>query len=296
MTKLRRTFELAEEEGRTVDEVARERYDSLEAFEEAKDEKRILDDREARRSGRASNAGTDSRNGGRQLNRDHGGGSGAGGEKRWMFSDFSAPESRSSSRNSFRRPGTAADSAPSTPQPSGRGGSADEPTPSNKRLDSLRLGRMPSTGKFTPPTSRTPIPSVMTPSPSSRTQPQYRSLSPSSLNKLQARVLRAKLMGAPDAEALEKEYEFERSKPPAPSHGVHVDADGTRVEVLPTLDGRGRLYDVGLGKDEDILPGNRKKKAPVCALLNLLIMIPLPHVVLTGGGNAGPKDGRSPPS
>jgi hypothetical protein len=34
------------------------------------------------------------------------------------------------------------------------------------------------------------------------------------------------------------------------------------VQFLPTLDGRGRLYDVGTGKqDEDVLrPGNRRKK------------------------------------
>lgn len=281
MTKLKRTFELAEEDGRPVEEVARERYDSLEAFEEAKNEKRILEERETRRAGRVSNSGNDSRNGGRQLDRDRGGSS----EKRWMFSDFSTPESRSSSQNSFRRPGNA-DSTPSTPQPSGRGGSADEPTPANKRLDSLRLGRGPSgSGKFTPPAARTPIPSVMTPTRSSRVQQQTRSLSPSSLNKLQARVLRAKLMGAPDADALEKEYEIERSKPPAQSGGVHIDADGTRVEVLPTLDGRGRLYDVGLGKDEEVLPGNRKKKPPVC-LISPKVCIYFTDMTVIGGGNA----------
>jgi len=37
-------------------------------------------------------------------------------------------------------------------------------------------------------------------------------LSPSSLNRLQAKVLKAKLMGSPDANALEKEYEEELKK------------------------------------------------------------------------------------
>ncbi|KAJ7903188.1 CwfJ C-terminus 1-domain-containing protein-like protein [Mycena leptocephala] len=84
--------------------------------------------------------------------------------------------------------------------------SASNPVPANRRLDSLRL---PS---------------------------QTRALSPSSLNRLQAKVLRAKLMGAPDADALEREYETE-------SHG------------------HGRLYDVGHGAEEEpALPGNRKKK------------------------------------
>ncbi|KAF9020636.1 SAICAR synthase-like protein [Hymenopellis radicata] len=37
-----------------------------------------------------------------------------------------------------------------------------------------------------------------------------------------------------------------------------------RVEALPTLDGHGRLYDVGHGKDDkQVLPGNRQKKEKV---------------------------------
>jgi len=91
-----------------------------------------------------------------------------------------------------------------------------------------------------------------------------RPLSPSSLNRLQAKVLRAKLTGGPDAEKLEKEYEEEMRR----ANGISTDEDGvqtrTRVEVLPTLDARGRLYDVGLGKDDGkALPGNRKKKEKV---------------------------------
>ena len=38
----------------------------------------------------------------------------------------------------------------------------------------------------------------------------------------------------------------------------------TRVELLPTLDVRGHLYDTGQGKDNDMtLPGNRKKNEKV---------------------------------
>ena len=64
-------------------------------------------------------------------------------------------------------------------------------------------------------------------------------------------------MGAPDAEALEKEYEKEM----AVANGDVVEGVRTRVEMLPTLDAQGRLYDVGQGKnDAEPLPGNRKKK------------------------------------
>ncbi|KAJ3488618.1 hypothetical protein NLJ89_g11599 [Agrocybe chaxingu] len=84
-----------------------------------------------------------------------------------------------------------------------------------------------------------------------------RALSPSSLNKLQAKVIRAKLMNAPDAEKLEQEYEAAARL----AHGVEEGGVRKKVEVLPTLDGRGRLYDVGLGKEDDNVPqGNRKKK------------------------------------
>jgi hypothetical protein len=103
------------------------------------------------------------------------------------------------------------------------------------------------------------------------------------LNKLQAKVLRAKLMDDPNAAELEEEYERERALSlvagggnrtgagmwEGKGEGVQgqmgrVDDEGNRVEVqvLPTLDGRGRLYDVGTGKEDDApqKPGNRRKK------------------------------------
>ena len=69
-------------------------------------------------------------------------------------------------------------------------------------------------------------------------------------------------MGAPDAEALEREYDEET----AVANGDVREGVRTRVEVLPTVDGQGRLYDVGQGKnDAEPLPGNRKKKEKVCS-------------------------------
>ncbi|KAK0439782.1 CwfJ C-terminus 1-domain-containing protein-like protein [Armillaria borealis] len=235
MIKLRRVFETAEEEGLPVEQMAMDRFGSMEAFEEAKEERRILDEREGKRSDRA--IGSEWR--GRSE-----------GEKRIMFNDIggSGASSRSSS---FRRPGGHADSAPSTPTPGGR-------PPINRRLDGLRL---PSQAASPLQQSQTPIPSVLTP-PAGVRGSSSRGLSPSSLNKLQAKVLRAKLMGAADAEELEKEYE-------AASKATYRSDEGgtvrTKVEVLPTLDGQGRLYDVGHGKNDEaaVLPGNRKKKEKV---------------------------------
>ncbi|KAH9080441.1 CwfJ C-terminus 1-domain-containing protein-like protein [Lactarius deliciosus] len=236
MMRLRRVYETAEEENRPVEEVAIERFGSLEAFDQAKEERRILDGR-----GR----GRDTKG----KRREDPGYSKVG-EKGFIFNDLggSGGSSRSSS---FRRPGGPGESAPSTP-PSQPGA----PSAARARFDSLH----PPSQTGTPGQQvRTPIPSVMTPQLGGK-----RSLSPSSLNRLQAKVLRAKLTGGPDAEKLEKEYEEELQR----ASGINTDEDGvqvrTRVEVLPTLDVRGRLYDVGHGKDDDrALPGNRKKKEKV---------------------------------
>jgi hypothetical protein len=255
MMKLKRVYETAEEEGRTVEEVALERYDSIEAFNEAREERQLLDDREARKFGRRSDAGTS-----HSERRER-----EGGQERWMFSDI-GEGSRPSSRTSFRRPGGPDDSAPSTPQQSRT--SAPLPStgpPANKRLETLRLSRNSSSPQMSNPS--TPIPTVLTPPVGGGTRP--RALSPSSLNKLQARVLRAKLMNAPDADKLEKQYAEEAEKAQnASNHGLST-KEGERVEVLPTLDGRGKLYDVGQGREDPaLLPGNRRKKEKVYPILS----------------------------
>ena len=240
MMRLRRVYEAAEEEGLPVEEVGADRFGSLHAFEEAKEERRILDEREGRRGDRDRGRGTDRPS---HFSRD--------GEKRLMFTDVggSGGSSRSSS---FRRPGGLPESNPSTPSPP----SGMIHGLANKRLDSLRL---PSQVGSPLAQSHTPIPSVMTPSAASGSR--SRALSPSSLNKLQAKVLRAKLMGMPDAEKLEQEYEVEARK----VHGTEEGGMRTKVEVLPTLDARGRMYDVGHGKDDGQTQaaGNRKKKENV---------------------------------
>ncbi|KAI5896716.1 uncharacterized protein SCHCODRAFT_02615633 [Schizophyllum commune H4-8] len=263
MMRLRKVYEAAEEDGLSIEAVAIDRFGSLEAFEEAKEERRILDEREGRRSqqGYGSQQGNGSQRGYGSQGR-QGSGVQGGGPKGMMFNDL--PLSGASSRSSsFRKPGQDS-SVPGTPSP-----------PANRRLDSLRL---PSQAGSKLAQSHTPIPSVMTPpvgvgrsgsSGGGSRAGGKRAMSPSSLNKLQAKVLRAKLMGSPDAEALEKEYEAEQAR----ANGADDGDDGgqssgvrTQVEVLPTLDGRGRLYDVGLGREEpeaEKKSGNRKKKEKI---------------------------------
>lgn len=224
--RLQRAYETADEEGRPVEEVGIERFGSLQAFEEAKEERRILDDREGRR------------------NTDRPAVMAKGVEKKFMFTEVASDSSSRSS--SFRRPGSLRDSAPPVDRSSR--------PPVNKRLDSLRL---PSQAGSPLAESRTPIPSVMTPlSLASRSKP--RALSPSSLNKLQAKVIRAKLLNSLDAEKLEQEYEVEARR-------AHGDDEGNKLEVMPTLDAQGRMYDVGLGGEKNnTSPGNKRKKEKVC--------------------------------
>lgn len=222
MMRLRKVYETAEEEGRPVEEVAIDRFGSLEAFEEAKEERKTLDEREGAKPeekprGRPKEPG-----------------------KKYYFSDLGSTGSSRSS--SFRRPALAGENGPRTP-----------PAPNlgpNRRLEPSKLGSHRGT-----PQVSTPIPSVLTPS-VLPTKSTFRGLSPSSLNRLQAKVLKAKLIGSPNADALEKEYEEELKKSNEGPRTV------TKVEVLPTLDGRGRLYDIGTGKggDTPLPPGNRRKK------------------------------------
>ena len=234
--RLRRAYETAEEEGRPVEEVGTERFGSLQAFEEAKEERRILDEREGKRSATKDK---------QYVQHEQPTPMGRNIEKKFMFTDVASGSSSRSS--SFRRPGGMQDSAPMTPPVPVR-------SSANRRLDSLRLSSHVGSPLAE---SRTPIPSVMVP-PSLASGSKPRALSPSSLNKLQARVIRAKLLNSPDAEKLEREYEAEAKR----VHGAEENGVRKKLEMMPTLDARGRMYDVGLGGEMENRshPGNRRKK------------------------------------
>ena len=256
--KLRRVYEQAEEEGKPVEDVALERYGSLEAFEEAKEERRIIDEREGRRGSRGKD-----RERCRESDRKPRGGGGDRDQERYMFNNTGS-SGGSTRSSSFRRPG---ESAPSTPSPNQ--GYSGAPLTGNKRVDALRAPPKGSPLSL----SHTPVPTVMTP-PAPASLSGRRPLNTEELNRLQAKALRARLMGSPDAEKLQKEYEEEQRRATGGYVGESDDKDDeggrrgsstrTRVEVLPTLDVRGRLYDVGSGKDDGqpstTASGNRKKK------------------------------------
>ncbi|TFY75189.1 hypothetical protein EWM64_g8821 [Hericium alpestre] len=110
--------------------------------------------------------------------------------------------------------------------------------PSWQRYDSMHL---PSEGGTPGSHFHTPVPSVA-PAPTLAPPPTTgRTMSPSSLNKMQAKVLRAKLMNDPNAETLEAQYEAELSK----AHEAQAGGGREQVNMMPVVDARGRLYDIG---------------------------------------------------
>ncbi|BGP03951.1 Complexed with Cdc5 protein Cwf19 [Rhodotorula toruloides ATCC 204091] len=283
MTKLRRTYEAAEEEGRPIEEIAIERYGSLEAFEEAKEERRVLDERGDRRKSRRESGfgGGAARDGARTPT----GMAADGGGRRFVFTEMDAAGdgSRPSSRQSFRRPGEAPPGiarSSSTSSVAGATSGSRGSTPIPSVLTPPVARRMPSalsqsTLVNPDPTSTGPAVSSNSSAPLGSTKPV---LSQSDLNKLQARVLKAKLLESDDAADLEAEYERElkRSMDAGPAvaekEGMEQTLGGSRaqgqdVQVLPTVDGRGRMYDVGVGtaladkhEEERKAKGRRGKK------------------------------------
>lgn len=80
--------------------------------------------------------------------------------------------------------------------------------------------------------------------------PQVPSLTRDQLNKLNAKIVKAKLMGLSNLEELEKEYQTELER---------FEQGNNNVSVLPSLDSQGRLYDYALKQgSEEVLKGKQK--------------------------------------
>ncbi|SCV73940.1 BQ2448_6370 [Microbotryum intermedium] len=260
MSKLKRTFEVAKEEAKDVEEVALDRYGNLDAFRDAIEERRILDEREDRRRGRRST---------------HGGGSGPStptaessshAHRRFIYTDSgteSIGASRPGSRGSFRRPGEAQ-------TPVERVGATTASSASSSKEGSRPSTPVPSVLTPRPMLANTARTSshlsqsiVLVPDPTTTTVDPSPVLSQSELNKLQARVLKARLMDSDDATELEIEYEREsiRAREAQGTMG-HVEEVDTKVEMVPTLDAQGNLYDIGTGgrPELDRKANGRKQK------------------------------------
>lgn len=221
MMKLRRVHEVATEENRPLEEVALERYESMEAFHQAQEERKELDKRRENRTSRASSTSGKSTP-----------------KQRVMFSD-----SRRSSVERFKRP-------------DGEVRSPKKRSPS-ETPDAAVIKRIQTDDR------KVAVPAVFTPP--VRSQPRQGSppLSQNELNRLNARALKARMMDADDADELEHEYNMQLVK-------FQASGGGNTVNIVPTLDSRGQLYDLGksggkAGKDEHIRKsqGIRAKKEKI---------------------------------
>lgn len=222
MIKLRKVKEIAEEEGRKVEEVALERYGSLEDYEEALAERRFLDEQRGGRSGSSSGAGNAARGSGSGRDRNDG--------------DYSARSHLSLKGDTFRRPGGKEPRADSPSSRSDARSASGTPNPEAK-LEAT------SSGRFTPtPRTASPaIPSVLPPTSSSSSSKPV--LTTDQLNKMNAKILKARLMKDPNLAALEKEYEAEKRRA-AEAPAATAASSGNDTIVIPALDSRGRLQDL----------------------------------------------------
>ncbi|KAG2212917.1 hypothetical protein INT46_010473 [Mucor plumbeus] len=234
MMKLKRTKEQAEDEGRSLREVGIEKYGSAEKFEEALLEREYLDDRKGSKRGgdRHSRDKDGDRDRGynrrrdddrnnprdrRDVDKDSSGRNDDRG-RRYMFIDTD------SQQKSFKRP-----EVPRRPSPPSRAQSQPSPSP-------------------VPAPPSTPVPII----PQISMPVQIQALTRDQLNKLNSKIVKARLMGSDNADALEKEYQMELKK--------FEQAENT-VQVLPSLDSQGRLYDYAMKQgdpEHEVLKGKKK--------------------------------------
>ncbi|SNX84418.1 uncharacterized protein MEPE_03127 [Melanopsichium pennsylvanicum] len=286
MLKLKRTLEAAQEEkgkGKTLQEVALDRYATLDDFHHAMDEKRFLDRKgeqvqtqvpvtEKANEFIARRGTPNLQSIARRSYMLATGGS--GGEVEGSGTDSEVRFSRPGSRQGFRRPGESCTPTPVQSKPSApRNVGFESPTSSQSTTPTTAVPSV-FTPVFELPTS-TAAPSLSEPQAGvviddGSTDPDRPVLTSDQLNKLQAQIFKAELMGDSSLDSLKAEYERESARAAAhkeagdrggafassslsstrnSDHGHRVGVlvgDGSReLQVLPTLDARGRLYDVG---------------------------------------------------
>ncbi|GAN01980.1 complexed with cdc5 protein cwf19 [Mucor ambiguus] len=223
MMKLKRAKEQAQDQGRSLREVGIEKYGSVEKFEEALAEREYLDNRRGGSSSNSSRQSDDRRSrdrnyDGRYNDNRRSRDSNSDRGRRYMFTDTD------SQQKSFKRP---------------------SPPPPRYQTQPASTAATPSVPAPLPPTPVPVIPQISMPVP-------IQALTRDQLNKLNSKIVKAKLMGSDNVEALEKEYQLELEK--------FEQAENT-VQVLPQLDSQGRLYDYALKQgnpEHEVLKGKKK--------------------------------------
>ncbi|KAJ3185096.1 hypothetical protein HDU87_002662 [Geranomyces variabilis] len=223
MMKLKRILEAAQEEGRDVEEIALERYGSMADFEDAKAERAFLD---SRRSGRMRDEPARRRDDDRHRRDERPERDEFGRDLQYRptvrrSTSFQKPEERTSEK----RPPPEASEDLAVKKPRVEDRSLPRPSMSAK---------LPVVGGA--PQLPVPNPSRGTDSDDDDSSARTPILSKNALNALNAKVVKAKLMGLPNAANLEKEYERERAR---------AERGPAETIVLSGVDSRGRLLDVG---------------------------------------------------
>ncbi|KAI8328978.1 CwfJ C-terminus 1-domain-containing protein-like protein [Chlamydoabsidia padenii] len=256
MMKLKRVIEQAEDEGRSVKEVGLERYGSKEKLQEALDERDYLDQRKSRHGDRSSSSR-------QQGDR--------GSSRKYMFADTD----KKSSQNQFRRPPQSS-SYQSTRHSNDQQDSESRrekrtrvSSPSPDRVQRARLDS-PSKSTNTPPACNAPLiitsHQTPTPLPSVSAISAEPILTRDELNKLNSKIMKARLMGNEDsAVELEKEYKKQVARfEAAPDDYNEQATNENNVTMLPTVDSEGKLYEYALSskgntqQDGSLLKGKKQ--------------------------------------
>ncbi|KAF9942046.1 hypothetical protein BGZ65_011686 [Modicella reniformis] len=246
MTKLKRVMETADEEGVAPEVIGIDRFGSLEKFNEALEERRELDRRAAGKKERRRDRGGDSRDDRRSDRRDDRRDERRD-DRRREESDRRSDDDRLDRDDRPSKSGhlSAFSSAASSP--------FQRPMDEQERLEKELARRNREKEREKEQERRfTPIPSpfathVSSPIPNHSAEPM---ITQDQLNKLKAKAIRAKMLGAPDAEALEKEYEqAQKAIDEASSRQPEVQ----RTVVIQTM---GRSS--GSSSPAPLGPGNKK--------------------------------------
>ncbi|KAI9315067.1 CwfJ C-terminus 1-domain-containing protein-like protein, partial [Dichotomocladium elegans] len=223
MMKLKRIIEQAEDEGRSVQEVGLERYGSIEKLNEALAERDYLDKNKRTRRDDDDDYARSHRT------------------RRYVYADseksaaFRRPENVDEFGREMKRRKTTPPPTVESERPS-RVSAAPLPPIVNTKSSSDGLVIIP---QHEMPQAFSPTERVMT---------------RDELNKMNAKVMKAKIMGDDNAEELEKEYERQ-----VKMQVGGIDASGHTVHILPTVDSEGRFYDYAL-KNDGTISSDRKGK------------------------------------
>ncbi|CAO3644300.1 unnamed protein product [Cunninghamella echinulata] len=264
MMKLKRVFEQAEDEKRSVEEVGLERYGSKEKLQEALDERKYLDQRKHKKGkydDQSSRNEKEHRKSSHHHHHHH-----SSSRSKYVFTDTKESTS-SSSQNQFKMPSTSSSSSKHSDH--GRRKRSLTPPPSPSRVQRSKYiesssTRSPSLNKSD---NQPSTPLVVTPhevtidTTSAISEPV---LTRDELNKLNSKLVKAKIMGdESEVNALEEEYKRQLERYEAAENGTSQATQansGKPVSVLPTVDSEGKLYDYALSKGKVQEKGKIKGK------------------------------------